>query len=785
MISLILLILILFAASSVIGQALFRVIRANINSDFAPLVGFALSIAIAAAVIRLPGHGLTAFIFLTIVSTVAIAFLRFKPSLPGLWLTTAMVTCVVAFLIPFLANDRFGVIGVTFNDDIGAHLAIADALRNNFTISLGENLAGYPIGPHSLAGTLSLIPGVSLTAAFTAIMILVPVLTASSVFAAFKNDIKMFPLAICATVTAATYLSVSYYAEAAFKETIEGLLVLGSILLIREIIKQDRLRFSTGVVLGLVIAAMVLTYGPPGVAWTIGGISIWIVLEYSFLKRLPVKSEAIAGIRFVSAAAVTGVVFVLPLIDRILSFSATNAAASTGNKKEFLGNLVEPIPFYEIFGVWPGPDFRLDPTKVDPTILGVLVGATLLLALVATVRWLTGRDFSVPSLFAAGVLIYLVTRHLQGPYVTAKTLVVIAPVAVLLVAKAVLDLRPQREHKFSFENIALAGAAVFYIGFSLWSSGLVLRHAPVAPLTSHNDLADIREEVKGKEVLFIGAGNFAGWDLFGSKFSMPNIYAILPHIAPKRRPGKPFYLGTAIDFDSIDSESIDDYQYAVITRSLYTSVPSSNWQPVLSTKFYTLWKRTSETSPRITLDENENPGRILDCSSPSGRRISRIEGTAYVRPAPTVARAESWTLRNGTKPIFLKDGVALVAQGREVSQNIRIPKGTYELSLRYSGSMSATIILDNKQFRLPANLTTYGAYFRLGNYRSYGLKKKVTVIVDKSNRLGRHLTGQVGMFAAVPDKGVRSISLSEACGQYVDWYEVDSKPANQLAQGSL
>ena len=73
-----------------------------------------------------------------------------------------------------------------------------------------------------------------------------------------------------------------------------------------------------------------------------------------------------------------------------------------------------------------------------------------------------------------------------------------------------------------------------------------------------------------------------------------------------------------------------------------TSSPSCGPLP------YVLWRRVGPTPPLRVIDKDGTPGRLLDCATPQGRRLSRLEGTATVIAEPVTGTPRD--LESGFRP---------------------------------------------------------------------------------------------------------------------------------------
>src|SRR6187200_991866 len=139
--------LIILAASSAVGQALFALCGRRSWSWLAPAVGLAILTAVAWGTVRLPGDGAAAAVALAALALVSLAYLlllrpRFGDSLAwgvGLGLAVALIGS-----LPFFVEGRFGILGTGLNPDMSQHLFAADALAHGEGGRLVSQ--GYPLG---------------------------------------------------------------------------------------------------------------------------------------------------------------------------------------------------------------------------------------------------------------------------------------------------------------------------------------------------------------------------------------------------------------------------------------------------------------------------------------------------------------------------------------------------------------------------------------------------------------------------------------------------------------
>jgi len=557
--------LILIVVSTAIGSGILAAAGARKWSPTSAVIGLAAASVVAWWGVRLPGHGLTALLALIVIAIAAgaLAAIRLSGIREGLmrcWPTAVVALIVVS--IPFAAEGHFGVLGTGFNVDMSQHLFAADWLADPTGLSPSLIRNGYPLGPHALAVAANEITG-ELTIAFTGITIAVPVLAAIAAMAALES-LSRLRAVLVAVLTAVAYLVASYLAQGAFKELFEAAFLLGFALWLRDL-TDDRDRTGRGFLVllpGAVIAAGALyVYSWPGLAWLAGTLGIWGLVEL-FRRRADWKGAIRRVLPCAAVGLIALVVVAAPEADRISKFGtsvdavtertpkppgtgvhqgdpAGKAPKATGATAEVaktprerpdydnsLGNLFGQINPASVFGIWPSGDFRVNPGDgAIPAVifyLGAALGAlALALGAIAARRQ---AESALLAALAAAALIWLAARVGSTPYTTAKALQMIAPLAMLIAARGLIDpvspvpLRERSRRGFAVLVAAFAaGAAV--------SSALALGNAPVGPDDYTPGVRNLANRFAGQSTLLLAPANvvadqhgaeFYGWELRGA-----------------------------------------------------------------------------------------------------------------------------------------------------------------------------------------------------------------------------------------------------------------------------
>ena len=689
-----------------LGEAVCRLAGLRSWSWLSGAIGLCVLLVIGAAGASLPGRATTAFVVIALLSAAAAGWIAWSERRELAPLVLRVLDPLLlaggvlgATLIPFVANGRVGLLGPSFNNDSRFHLWAAEYLASNETVPSFVLGGGYPLGPHGLVAALANGLGTGVEAGFVALLMIVPVLTAFAARALLRDVPRLFAIAI-AGLTATTYLLASYYAQAAFKETLQALFVLALAVTLRELVAQRRIGPRAAPLPALLAVGSLLTYSYPGLAWLAGTMLLaavaLLVVNRRSLRRDVARAALRRALPTLGVLALVVLVAVAPQAGRLFDFFDQLSLSPSGTgviDEGNIGNLVAPLSGFEMLGIWFREDFRFEPA--DGLLTVVLGSFAALVAIYGAAWWLRRRELVVVAAVVVSGALYLVLRQGESAYLAAKALVILSPFPVLLGARALLA-RSERPAPARTAALRYAIAAVF-VGCVAWSSLLALRNGQVEADVHERELISLRALLKDKDVLFLGDDDYIGWRLFGVQ--VLNLSEERPFGLRKR-----FVEGESLDFDAFPPDRLDRYGYVVTTRTGYASIPPSNFKLVRRTRSYDVYERTELTPPAALLEEGVAPGAVLDCAGdPRQRRLSRRSGRALVRPAPVVVQT----------PFGIGAGSAVAAP-------ITLPSaGRWEISLQYSSPQVLTVSTDTGVgWRLPPNLDRFGPYWRVGDVQT-------------------------------------------------------------------
>jgi hypothetical protein len=537
-------------ASLAIGQAAIALCGARGWSWLSPAVGLALLCAICWGTVRLPGDGAVSAIAVLVLTIASVAYLWNRLEGGGGALRAGWAVALgalVAATLPFVVEGHFGILGTGFNPDMSQHLLATDRLAEGQGSQLLNQ--GYPLGPHAILVALNKGLGVGLVQGFSGLTVAVAVLAPLTALAAFR-DLRPVPRTAAALLVGLTYVVASYFAQGAFKETMQALFLLAFVLALREGTRSWRdlpLRFVPSALLAV---GSVYTYSFPGLIWLGGTFLIWALMEFAVSRNgrpgggagresengaslprpqdsLPVTGPPAAGP--VLMAVLLFAVLVAPEIGRMIDFRNFETFDPNGPG---LGNLFGQVSPFEALGIWPSGDFRLAPGNGAVPAAGYYLGAAfaLVLFLYGLARCRRRREMAILAGVAAAALAYIAARAGGTPYTAAKAIEIASPLVALTILSPLLDQKPGawRFGSAMPNKPATATAAAFAL-FALAAgvcSLLAFANAPVGPTSYSPALTGLRPLVANGSTLVLAPDElladqhgtpYIAWELRGGR----------------------------------------------------------------------------------------------------------------------------------------------------------------------------------------------------------------------------------------------------------------------------
>jgi hypothetical protein len=776
------------AVSLLVGHAVLSLAGRREWSWLEPAVGFGAVLTVTGVLARAPGHGTSATLgVVALIVAAALVLWRIgvrpwdghtgpRTNAGSAWREGLVVALVIVLVlsIPFAVSGRWGLLGVGFNNDLGLHLAWAEWLRSGFG---PEADPGYPLGPHGLAVATASVPGIGLGQAFLGEIIAIGVMTGLAALAPLR---RMSPgrRTIAATMVAIPYLAASYYAQAAFKETAEALLVLAFAIWLTQF---ERLPASRRERLLFVLPPLALgggiffAYSFAGVAWPVAIAVLWSLTLPEIRAALRPRSLLRFLLRpatLLSLAVLGGIAILVTLVGPFGFAGSFNKVAGS--------NTYGPVSPLEALGIWPASNYRLDAAG-GARLPGLAGAVSILVLLVAVAWWVNRREATIPIALGAGALLYLVSLPSAGDYSQAKALMILSPLAMLVMVRPLLEEFPRRRGgEPPLRRIGWAVLAVAFVGGAVYSSFLALRDAPVGPPGHGAELQAFLPILRGRPVLYAGQDRYAAYELLGADTHVPLVEFPDDAVSPSAE--KPFDTGDAyspIDFDSFSRGTLDRFPYVITSRAAWNSQAPPDFERVDSTDSYVLWKRTGPTPEnRHVLLEGTEAGALAGCEAPEIRILLSDQGRAGLFPDVIVGHKDAWT-----------EG-SVLGTDAETLQPLQLPAGSWNLSLQYFSPFDLTLSARGFHEKLPAaldgqrpntiSLGNNGQYWPAGRFESDGgpaiFALRTAAATTLQSLSGYDGKAYLGELVAVPAKSQRTVPLGQACDRWIDWYEADESP---------
>jgi len=498
-----------------LGQAAICLCGPRRWSWLAPAVGLALLCALCWGTVRLPGDGLVSAVAVLVLTVAAVAYLRARVEGAEEAFAAGWPVALVALLaasLPFAAEGHFGILGTSFNPDMSQHLLTADRLAEGHPSQLLNQ--GYPLGPHSIVVALNKGLGIGLVQGFGGLTVAVAILACLTALAAFA-DLPLLPRTAGALLVGLAYVVASYFAQGAFKETMQALFLLGFVLALRESTRTWAdlpLRFVPA---ALIAAGSVYTYSFPALIWLGGAAVLW-----ALMARPPVRALGLGLLAFF--------VLVASEIGRLLDFHSFETFDPNGPG---LGNLFGQVSPFETLGIWPSGDFRLAAGDgAVPAVayyLGIAFG--LVLFVYGVVQLWRRRETAILAGLGAAALAYVAARLGGTPYTAAKAIEIGAPLVALAIllplAGEAVRLMGAMRPKSAPQRLLPLATALFVAAAGVCSL-LALANAPVGPTSYSSTLSDYRKLVGAGPTLVVASPQllreehgtpFLSWELRGGR----------------------------------------------------------------------------------------------------------------------------------------------------------------------------------------------------------------------------------------------------------------------------
>ncbi len=700
---------------------------------------------------------------------------------PEPWAVLAAVGAFVAFGTPVLLSGEPTFTGYVKLDDTATWLAITDRVMEHgrdldglrpstyeaaLDLTLGR---GYPIGAFLPLGVGAKLSGQDAAWVFQPYMATLAAILASGLVAVVAPIVRSERLRAAAGFLAAQPALLFGYslwggakeiAAAALLPAVAGLATAAG----------ARAIVPVAIAAGAVVAVL----GLGGLAWVVPLVAIAIGLALRW-EAAPAAAR--------SAAAALGAVAVL----------AVPALAVGGILRPWvrplvgdgsLGTLISPLSPFQVVGIWPSGDFRLDPDLAP--LMAALIAIAIAAAAYGVASAVRARAM-VPVTYLAGTLAACAAVVAIGsPWVDAKALAIGSPAAVLAAASGAAVAVARGGRRRVAGTVALVAIAAGVV----WSNALAYREVTLAPRAELAELSEIGKRTAGEGPTLITEAQPYGTRHFlrGSQAEGTSELR-RHHIA--LRDGSTLRAGRYADLDELDPESVRRYRTLIVRRSPAASRPSAQYALAFRGEYYDVWQRRA-TEPALAhrrLGTAVDPVGVPPCGAV--RRLGRLAGprgvvAAAARQGPVVVPLTEAPLPDGWERAGAGVNRLVPRGGGELRLRMRVPRaGRYAVWVGGSVRSGIQALVDGAPAGEVGHLiNSAGQYVRVGAARIARGRHELTLRVSGASLR----PGSGGQPIAI---GPAALSRTDAassrivrvgsedaeerlCGRPWDWIEAES-----------
>ena len=489
-----------------------------------------------------------------------------------------------AYAAPVVMTGQATFTGYVKLDDTASFLGFTDQIMSRgrdvaglapstYQILLHLNIdEGYPVGTFVPLGIGSKLTGQDGLWLYQPLMAFYAAMAALALYALLGGLIRSTALrAFTAFVAANAALIYAYALWGGMKEIAATALIALTAALVP--VRKKELRSARAQLPFAIAAAATLgVLSVSGLIW-VGLLAIPALVILARNARRSWKA-ALAAVALLAALAIPS----LAIASQFIHYTRSNLLTHD----ERYGNLIRALRLTQAFGIWPGGDFRIDPTHY--TLTRILIAVAALAAIGAAVYAVRQRRIRLP-LVAATVVVAAIFLDLDSsPWLTGKALATASPflVALALLAGAILA---QRGHPIPGGIlIGVLSAAVLY------SDVLGYRSAWVAPRGQLIELQQIGKLFAGQGPALMTEYQPYGVRHFLRKLDAEGASELRVRQVPLAD-GSVVSPGDYADIDRFRYPDLLTYRTLVLRRSPVESRPGAPYNLVLRGKWYDVWQR--------------------------------------------------------------------------------------------------------------------------------------------------------------------------------------------------
>jgi hypothetical protein len=595
---------------------------------------------------------------------------RQLPSRFGRWPLIAALAVYVVYLAPVLATGEPTFTGYIKLDDTSTWMAMIDRVLGH-----GHSLAGLapstyettlhfylnngdPVGAMLPWGIGHQIVGQDVAWVFQPYLAFLGSMLALSLWPLAASLVRSRPLrALVVFIAAQSALIYGYSLWGGIKE-VAATAMLPLVVACAVPVFEQRARLRSFLPLAAACFGMLSVLAFGGAVW------LAVVLVIVGLFALWTWARSAGRLQLVALLlVVAGLVVALVLGGK--SFVENNTALTGGQ----LGNLTHPLNGFQLFGIWPAADFRLDPPD-SVTLTYILIGVVIAAGVLALVAARKRRSWMLWLYLLSGVIGVGLVSVKGSPWVQGKALAIASPAALLAGIVGAIVVLQTRARTLPWErgrHRVLTGgrraiavlAAVAICGGVIWSNAAYYHHVTLAPYSQFRELQRIGDKFAGQGPTLLNE-----YQPYGARHFLRSMDPESP--SELRRRTIPLLGGQILpkaqyaDLDQFELPGLLVYRTIVIRTSPVASRPPQPYKLVWAGKWYQVWQRPVALKRpvlgSIPLGNSVDPTGVPSCADVL-RLARQTPGNgllaAVSRPTPQVLSVPSPLPVGATQAAFI------------------------------------------------------------------------------------------------------------------------------------
>ncbi len=698
------------------------------------------------------------------------------------WAVAAALVVFAVYAAPIVLSGTATFAGYIKLDDTATWLGLTDRIMDHgrstaglapssyeATVKFYLDHSGYPIGSLIPLGIGHTLVGQDVAWLFQPSVAFFGAMLALTLYAIVEPLVASRRLrAIVAVVAAQPALLYGYSLWGGIKEVLAAVLIVLLAALVPPLLEPG-FRFRHLLPVAVVGAALIGSLSLGGLVWVVPVL-------------LPAAGFAFARIRhrltrahMLRIAAVAALVLGLAIPSLLIANGFFRVTTLTSSRE--IGNLVRPLSFFQVFGVWPVGDLRFRPGNGIVTFL--LIAVVLAAALVGLALALRRHAWGLPVYVGSALVGCAAVVLFGSPWVGAKALATASPalVAAAMTCAALFFSGGRRVGGVAL-GLAIAGGV-------LWSNALAYRAVWLAPRDQLRELESIGSRFAGQ-----GPTLLTEYQLYGSRHFLrrmdPESASDLRRRDILLRGGSFVPKGGFADIDSFELGGILVYRTLVLGRSPLGSRPPSVYRLAWKGRYYEVWQRSKGRTVLRHVPLGNNLQAALRPSCASVRSLAadaaRVGGLIATVPRPAA------TILPLTQTSFPLDwygdlsGLYPTSSGR-IDGQVTVPAdGRYGVWMGGSFPGKLHVLVDGRSVGTArARLDHPGQYTPIGDTALTRGPHHVTLRYEGPGwRPGSdaNLDGAMGPLvlstvdADLPVSVVSPAAAGALCGKSLDWIEI-------------